>query len=183
LIMLTGVDLGGGRTFAQIDLADTHTLGAVADTVVDSALSTGLGTAGELVAALRVLLGLRVAQPSLDLARFASAPGAALAGYYQALLSTQAGWHDLLTAGWRLLGGTGTPPAPDGSGTRLNPWRLPLTAFTGPAGARPALSLAVWNDTEDTTDTTVRLRLGLRVDVASAPPAGGPGGGPGGGGP
>jgi large repetitive protein len=165
VLRLTGVDLGGGRTFPVIDLADTQTLGAVADTVVDSALADGLGAVGEIVAALRVLVGLRAAAPALDLARFASAPLEAIAAYYRALLGSPAGWQELLTALWRLLGGGGTAPQPAGAGIRTDPWRVPVAAFAAPAGALPGLALAVWNDSAP-GDPVLRPRVGLRVAVA-----------------
>lgn len=159
MLRLTGVDLGAGRSFPVVDLTDTHTLGAVADTAVDTVLSTGLGAVGDLVAALRVLIGLRVAAPSLDLARFASAPGDALATYYRALLADPAGWQELSTALWHLLGGTGTPPQIDAAGTRTDPWVVPLPAFAGPAGTRVEIAVAVWDEGGS------RLRLGLRAAV------------------
>ncbi|MCP3887527.1 MAG: hypothetical protein GY702_01480 [Desulfobulbaceae bacterium] len=163
ILELTDVTIGLGSSVSTIERVDLTSEGSVSDateTVVDDALSAGLGAAGDrAVDALRALLGLGT-QPGLDMADFVSGPVEAIAAYYRALLADPDGWKPIVTALAQLL--DTAPPDVTGDGSAEDPWRVELAALTPPQPSPLAVQLAVWHETDDGASTFV---LGLRAVV------------------
>lgn len=166
ILELVDVALGEAGNFATLDLTDTHTLTTAAQTALENAIRAGLGDSGTLVDALLVLVGLGQT-PGVDTGRLTTAPAQAIADYYRRLRDTDGGWPRLLGAVSRLLGHS-AEPAIEGTGTRLDPWRVSLAHLPAPEDAVPTLWLTLWDDTSPDTGGFPRLRLGLRLAVNSA---------------
>lgn len=161
ILELRGVDFAVGATpplhFDRIDLSSANTLTAAAGAAVETAISKGLGGAGDIVNALRTLAGLVPTAPRLDLAHFASAPSRAIAAYYRALRATPAGWSGVLSALGTLMGVQ--VPAAAAAGNANDPWLIELDALVV-AGSPAKVGIALW-DAGDLA--TPRLSLALRI--------------------
>ena len=165
-----------GSEYPRLDLSSANAVVDAASEAVGDALRDAVGEAG----AGRALLALVGLLPprldgdtthALDLAALVRDPLAAIADVHRGALADARrlgdadephGWEHLFAEVAALLGVT--VPV-DGTGTALDPWRVPLA---GEAGA--ALELVAWNAAESTAPAGAeRLRLGLRMAVGSAP--------------
>jgi hypothetical protein len=154
-----------GTSYDRIDLTDAGSVAAAARDAAGAALSAALGATGP-GAHLAALIGLvppagGAWAHSVDLAQLFSNPARAIAAVHRGALA-DGSWGRLFGELTALFGITA---ATMGTGTSLDPYRVPLLG-TGPL----ALELAAW-DAESSTasDATRKLRFGLRAEAASAP--------------
>jgi hypothetical protein len=155
------IGLGGGAThFPVIDFTHFTSVGSATSSVLEDAIEAGIGAGGALaVDALRVLIGLGTT-PGTDLAAAVSGPGTAVASYYRTLLAAPAGWSVIATALGHLLGNPATTLA-TGSGTRADPWAVPVEAAPVPVGSGLAVRIECWNaGTAADPVFTLALQLG-----------------------
>jgi hypothetical protein len=157
-----------GAHYDKIDLTNADSVVAAASSAVRDAILAALG-AGAPAQSLAALAGL--AKPSgdslwphtLDPAKLVANPTGAIAEYHRkALLSPPHHWGFLLAEVAKLAGLAG---AVTGSGTRDNPWRVPLA----PPDAL-SLELAAWNEqTSGNVADDQQLRIGLRLFAGATP--------------
>lgn len=137
LLAADGVILSG-HSYPTLDLSTPGAIAEAAGTVVGDVLDSLLAGLGPVADAVKLLLGLTapLSAPGatrLDIAAFLHDPMAALRTYWHDLLRDHpTAVKDLLTTLRDLLSDTAhTGAAISGTGTDIDPWRLPLA---GPVG-------------------------------------------------
>ncbi len=172
-LVATGVVLGPGQSERTVDLTDANSVAAAASAGISGAIESALGTDGP-APALLALIGLAPPRsvtgtaandwPTLDLAKLASGPAAAIGAFHREVLADSAthSWRHLLGELGLLLGLTATV---DGTGTEPDPWAVTLAQ----AGA-VRVDVTAWDARLPGDPTgTHRLRLGVRVEAGVAP--------------
>ncbi|HEX4286987.1 MAG TPA: DUF6603 domain-containing protein, partial [Terracidiphilus sp.] len=158
---------GSTAHYDRIDLTNTDSVVSAATSTVETLLSSAIGSTGP-GAHLLAIAGL--AKPSsdsgwthlVDLAALVLNPTKAIAGVHRsALLDSAHPW----SAMWAEVAGlAGIASAVSGSGTKADPWTVPLAS--GPLN----IQLAAWNNqTSGNATDPQQLRIGLRAAAATAP--------------
>ena len=152
------VDIGTHH-YDVLDLTNTHTLADVGGAVVGDVADLVLGHLGAAGDAVKVLLGLgapagQVGWPVTltTLPDFLGNPVGAMVGYHDRVIRTHAAGYGAVLDALQGLVST-TVSAVSGTGTVVDPWRLPLAGD---------VAVVVWADGAPAT-----LHLGLAVDHAA----------------